>query len=264
MSRAFAAAPEAGPAVRARARLAISGLSYLAGRPAQAYEAVVLAEREARESGDLLVEASARVYQTHFGVLAGIPVDAPALARSAVELARRAGEAWLVAEALMVQGMLARVLGDLPAAAAVLAEAIATADSCGHDWAAGSSAWAAMKTACDRGDGRGALDIAVGILDALDRHDDVTSRLVLVHTAAHALALMGQAEQAAVLMGGVDAVGRRVGFSPELMDPLDGPREAAAVRDALPPDRYERLAAQGRELSLPELTAFLVGLLKNR
>ncbi|MEV1168540.1 BTAD domain-containing putative transcriptional regulator [Nonomuraea sp. NPDC049784] len=264
MSKAFAAAPHAEPAVRARARLAVSGLSYLAGKPAQAYEAVVLAEQEAREAGDLMVEASARVYQTHFGVLAGIPVDAPALARSAVELARRAGEDWLVAEALMVQGMLARVLGDLPTAATVLAEAVATADSCGHDWAAGSAAWAAMKTACDHGDGRRALEIAAGILDALDRHQDVTSRLVLIHTAAHALVLTGQAEQAAVLMGGVEAVGRRVGFSPELMDPLDGPREAAAVREALPQDKYERLVARGRELSLAELTTLLVGLLKIR
>ncbi|WP_188194750.1 AfsR/SARP family transcriptional regulator [Nonomuraea sp. SYSU D8015] len=264
MSRAFAAAPHAEPAVRGRARLAVSGLSYLAGKPAQAYEAVVLAEREAREAGDLMVQAAARVYQTHFGVLAGIPIDAPALARGAVELARRAGEDWLVAEALMVQGMLARVLGDLPTAAAVLAEAVATADSCGHDWAAGSSAWAAMKTACDLGDGRRALEIAAGILDALDRHHDVTSRLVLFHTAAHALVLTGQAEQAAVLMGGVEAVGRRVGFSPEMMDPLDGPREAAAVREALPRDDYERLVARGRELSLAELTTLLIDLLKIR
>ncbi|GAA3202884.1 AfsR/SARP family transcriptional regulator [Nonomuraea helvata] len=264
MSKAFAAAPYAEPAVRGRARLAVSGLSYLAGKPAQAYEAVVLAEQEAREAGDLMVEASARIYQTHFGVLAGIPVDAPALARSAVELARRAGEDWLVAEALMVQGTLARVLGDLPTAAAVLAEAVATADSCGHDWAAGSSAWAVMKTACDRGDGRRALEVAGGILNALDRHQDVTSRLVLIHTAAHALVLTGQAEQAAVLMGGVEAVGRRVGFSPELMDPVDGPREAAAVRAALPQDEYERLTAQGRDLSLEELTTLLVDLLKIR
>ncbi|MEV1242772.1 AfsR/SARP family transcriptional regulator [Nonomuraea sp. NPDC050022] len=264
MSKAFAAAPHAEPAVRGRARLAVSGLSYLAGNPVRAYESVVLAEQEAREAGDLVVEASARVYQTHFGVLAGMPVDAPALARSAVELARRAGEDWLVAEALMVQGTLARVLGDLPAAAAILAEAITTADSCGHDWAAGSAAWAAMKTACDRGDGRRALEIAAGILNALDRHQDVTSRLVLIHTAAHALVLTGQAEQAAVLMGGVAAVGRRVGFSPELMDPMDGPREAAAVREALPQDEYERLTARGRELSLAKLTTLLVSLLTIR
>ncbi|MFG1967577.1 BTAD domain-containing putative transcriptional regulator [Nonomuraea sp. NPDC049028] len=264
MSKAFAAAPHAEPAVRGRARLAVSGLSYLAGNPVRAYESVVLAEQEAREAGDLVVEASARVYQSHFGVFAGMPVDAPALARSAVELARRAGEDWLVAEALMVQGTLARVLGDLPTAAAILAEAITTADSCGHDWAAGSAAWAAMKTACDRGDGRRALEIAAGILNALDRHQDVTSRLVLIHTAAHALVLTGQAEQAAVLMGGVEAVGRRVGFSPELMDPRDGPREAAAVREALPQDEYERLTARGRELSLAELTTLLVSLLTIR
>ncbi|MBO3750427.1 winged helix-turn-helix domain-containing protein [Streptosporangiaceae bacterium NEAU-GS5] len=262
MAQAFSAAPDAGPDVRCRARLSVSGLSYLAGLPEQAYDAVVLAEQEAQEVGDLIAEAGSRVYQTHFGLLAGKPIDAPELIRSAVALARRSGEDWLVAEALMVQGMLARVFGDLPGATAILAEAIETAESCGHDWAAGSAAWGAMKTACDRGDGDGALGIAAGILDALDRHDDVTSRLVLFHTAAHALVLAGRPEPAAVLMGGVEAVGRRVGFSPEAMDPFDGPREAAAVRDALAPDAYERMAARGRELSLQELTLFLADLLR--
>jgi predicted ATPase/DNA-binding SARP family transcriptional activator len=261
MNDAFAAAPDAGAAVRGRARLAVGGLTYLAGRPDQAYEAVLLAEREARESGDQVVLASSHIYRTHFGVLAGKPVDVPGAAREAVASARRAGQDWLVAEALMVQGMLARVMGDLPGAGALLAEAIAVADSCGHDWAAGASAWAGMKTACDRGDGDGALEIAAGILTALDRHDDVTSRLVLFHTAAHALALTGRAEEGATVLGAVRTIGRRVGFSPELMDPLDGPREAAAVRDALPPATHTRCADEGSRLSLTALTDRLTTLL---
>lgn len=261
MRDAFAAVPDADPAVRCRARIAVGGLSYLAGRPDQAYDAVLLAEQEARECGDLVVLASARVGRTHFGVLAGKPVDAPALARDAVAAARSSGQDWLVAEALMVRGMLARVMGDLPAAAGLLSEAIAVANSCGHDWAAGSSAWAGMKTACDRGDGDGALDIAADILAALDRHDDVTSRLVLFHTAAHALALTGRAAQGAMVLGAVQTIGRRVGFSPELMDPLDGPREAAAVRDALSPAAYARHADDGTGLSLSDLTDRLTTLI---
>ncbi|MFE1285800.1 BTAD domain-containing putative transcriptional regulator [Streptomyces sp. NPDC058751] len=264
MDDAFAAAPDADPAVRCRARLAVGALSYLAGRPDRAYDAVLLAEQEAGQAGDLVVLTSARTYRTHLGVLAGRPVDAPALARDALASARRTGQDWLVAEALMMQGMLARVTGDLGSAARLLSEAITVAESCGHDWAAGSSAWTGMKTACDRGDGDGALDIAAGILAALDRHDDITSRLVLFHTAAHALALTGRAEQGATVLGAVRSIGRRIGFSPELMDPLDGPREAAAVRDALPPAVYARCADEGGGLSLAQLTDRLTALLATR
>jgi len=77
-----------------------------------------------------------------------------------------------------------------------------------------------MKTALDQGDGRRALELTRELQNMLERHVDVTSWLVLLHTAAHALVLAGRADRAAVLMGAVDATGRRVGFPPEAMDPL--------------------------------------------
>jgi hypothetical protein len=160
--------------------------------------------------------------------------------------------------------MVLRALGDLPGADAVFQEAIAAAHASGHDWAADGAAWCDMKTASDRGDGLRALAIAGDILATMDRYGDISFWLVTVHSAARALALTGQVEQAAMLMGAVEAIGERAGVSPELMDPLDGPREAAAVREALPPDEYDRCAARGRALSRQEASVLLAGLIPPR
>jgi hypothetical protein len=197
-------------------------------------------------------------------VLTGVPIDAPALARTAVELARRSAQDWLTAETLMLQGMMLRVLGDLPGAETVLQEAIATAHTSGHDWVSDGAAWCAMKIASDRGDGSRALAIAGDILARMDRYGDVSFWLVTVHSTARALALTGRAEQAAVLIGAVHAIGEQAGVSPELMDPLDGPREAAAVRVALPPHEYDRHVARGRALSRHEAGVLLDGFLSGR
>ncbi|WP_344450232.1 AfsR/SARP family transcriptional regulator [Actinocorallia aurantiaca] len=256
LADAFALAPDADPGVRARARAGFGGLLYLEGRFQEAYETSLVAEEEARQAGDPVTEALAALYKPYMGVLAGAHLDVPALLSHAVEVAGRSGEQWLTTEALMVQGMIGRVLGD-PSSADVLARAVAVGRACGHDWAMGSAVWSSMKTALDHGDGRRALALTGELLDMLERHVDVTSWLVLLHTSAHALAVAGQGGRAALLMGAVDAVGRRVGFSPEVMDPFDGPREAAAVRESLPPEKYERLLAEGRRLSRQEANALL-------
>jgi len=197
-------------------------------------------------------------------VLIGVPIDAPAMARTAVEFAQRSAQDWLTAETLMLQGMMFRVLGDLPGAEAVLQEAIAAAHTSGHDWVSDGAAWCAMKTASDRGDGPRALAIAGDILAGMDRYGDVSFWLVTVHSTARALTLTGRAEEAAVLIGAVRAIGEQAGVSPELMDPLDGPREAAAVREALAPDEYDRHVARGRALSRHEAGALLEGFLSGR
>jgi predicted ATPase/DNA-binding SARP family transcriptional activator len=264
LSEAFAAAPRAEPGTRARARFAVASLGYLAGQTAQAHRAARTAVEEAGEAGDMVTEAVATVYAAYLGLLARAPVDAAALARTAVEMARRSAQDWLEAETLMVQGMVLRALGDLPGADAVFQEAIAAAHASGHDWVAEGAAWCEMKTASDRGDGLRALAIAGDILAAMERYGDISFWLVTVHSAARALALTGRAEHAAVLMGAVAAIGARAGVSPELMDPLDGPREAAAVREALAPDEYDRCAARGRALSRHEASVLLAGLIPSR
>ncbi|MEV0236310.1 BTAD domain-containing putative transcriptional regulator [Nonomuraea sp. NPDC050786] len=264
LSEAFAAAPRAGADVRARARFAVVGLHYLAGQPPQAYQAARTAMEEARQAGDLVTEALTTAYAAYLGLLTGAALDAAALAREAVELARRSALDWLEAETLMIQGMVLRVLGDLPGADRVFQEAIGAARASGHDWAADGAAWCEMKTASDRGDGTRALAVAADILATMDRYGDISFWLVTVHSAARALALTGQAEHAAVLMGAVEAIGKRAGVSPESMDPLDGPREAAAVRGALPPEEYERHAARGRAMSRRDASALLTSLIAGR
>ncbi|WP_327587548.1 winged helix-turn-helix domain-containing protein [Nonomuraea sp. NBC_00507] len=261
LSEAFAAAPRAGADIRARAWYALTGLHYLAGQPPQAYQAACSAIEEARQAGDPVTEAGATAYAAYLGLLAGVALDADALTREAVELARRSTLNWLEAETLMVRGMALRVLGDLPGADSVFREAIDAARASGHDWAADGAAWCDMKTASDRGDGARALTIAADILATMDRYGDISFWLVTVHSAARALALTGRAEHAAVLMGAVEAIGKRAGVSPELMDPLDGPREAAAVRGALAPEEYERHAARGRAMSRQDASALLSSLI---
>ena len=264
LDKAFAAAPDADPGTRARARFARACLSYLAGQTAPAHRAARTAAQEARQAGDPVTEASALTYAAYFGALAGEPAGAASLARAGVALARRTTLGWLEAETLMVQGMLERVLGDLPGADAVLREAVAAARASGHDWAADGAAWCAMKTASDRGDGAGALAIAGDVLAGMDRYGDAPFWLATAHSAARALVLTGRPREAAVLMGAVEAIGGQTGVSPESMDPLDGPREAAAVRQALPAQDYERLAARGRTLSREEAGALLAGLVAGR
>ncbi|MGW0073161.1 ATP-binding protein, partial [Streptosporangium sandarakinum] len=260
LTEGFIRAPRAGAGLRAPARFAEAALNYLAGYPGAGHLSASMAVEEAREAGDPVTEAGAASYAAYLGLLTGVPLDAASSARAAVEMARGTAQVWLEAETLMVQGMVLRVLGDLPGADAAFREAIAAARASGHDWAADGAAWCDMKTACDRGDGLRALTVAGDVLAAMD-HGDISFWLVTVHSTARALALAGRAEQAALLMGAVQAIGARAGVSPELMDPLDGPREAAAVREALPPEEYERHAARGRALSRQEASALLTALI---
>ncbi|MFF0312542.1 BTAD domain-containing putative transcriptional regulator [Streptosporangium sp. NPDC004379] len=257
----FVWAPWASAGLRAPARLADAALNYLAGYPEAGYERASRAVEEAREAGDPVTEAGAAAYAAYLGLLTGVPLDAASSARAAVEMARGTAQVWLEAETLMIQGMVLRILGDLPGAGTAFREALAAARASGHDWVADGVAWCDLKTACDRGDGLRALAVAGDVLAAMDRYGDTSFWLVTVHSAARALVLAGRAEEAAVLMGAVRAIGSRAGVSPELMDPLDGPREAAAVREALPPEEYERHAARGGALSRQEVSALLTTLI---
>jgi predicted ATPase/DNA-binding SARP family transcriptional activator len=238
-----------------------SALLYLAGDPAGAYQDACEAAEKAALAGDLSTQARALGYRTHFGVLAGAEFDADQAAVRAVELAERCGEDWIKAEVLMIHGMLCRAAGNLRKAADLLHESIDVAERCGHSWAAQSATWCALKTALDTGDARHALVLARDIVADFERCGDVTSWLASTHSAAAALVALGYPDQAALLMGAVEGHGRRVGYSPASMDPVDGPREQAAVREALPPARYAELLRQGHCLSRREIGEILADVL---
>ncbi|GHJ48880.1 hypothetical protein Cs7R123_62220 [Catellatospora sp. TT07R-123] len=251
-------AADAPPRVRGRAWLGVAGLTYLTGDPAAALAAATAAAEAARTVRDRVCEAHAVVYQAHFQAMLGRAADGARQAEAGLGLAERTGLPWLRAEAMMVLGMLRRLTGPSEQARAELDAAVLAAQRCGHVWAAGSAAWGAMKCARDAGDPDRALRTAAELLGPLDAAADVTSWLVLAHTTAAALAQAGRGEDAAVLLGAVAAHGARTGFDPAVMDPIDGPREQAAVHAALAPADLARCLARGAGLSRAEVSALIV------
>jgi predicted ATPase/DNA-binding SARP family transcriptional activator len=241
------AAPD--PVRAARALLGLGKLDYLAGEPVAADESLRTAQRLAGRAEDPALLANALTWRAHVRSLTGPSSDALALAEEAVARATVAGEGWVTAEALMVRGLVLRVTGAGGDPRPALAAAVAAAEDAGYGWGAISSSWALMKAAADAGDLDGALAAAARMHQPLVTDGDVTSWLVLVHSTAAVLARAGRAEEAGVLAGAVLALGSRIGFAPERMDPVDGPREAAAVRDALGSEAHARATAAGRLLS---------------
>ncbi|MBV1850095.1 BTAD domain-containing putative transcriptional regulator [Catellatospora tritici] len=251
-------AATAPPRVRGQAWLGVAGLTYLTGDPAAALRAAIEAAELARAGRDRIGEAHAVVYQAHFHAMLGQVAEGVRRAERGLGLAERTGLPWLRAEAMMILGMLRRLTGPPERARAELDAAVHAARSCSHIWAAGSAAWGAMKGALDAQDHERALRVAVELLGPLDAAADVTSWLVLAHTTAAALAQAGRGEDAAVLLGAVGAHGARTGFAPAAMDPIDGPREEAAVRAALPAADLDRCLAVGAGLSRAEVSALIL------
>jgi predicted ATPase len=234
----------------------LGSLSYLAADLATAREVMPQAVRLATASGDPALAAHVAAWTAHLVSFGGEPAEVVARAEQAVAAARACGERWIEAEALMILGMARRSTG-VGGALPVLREAVAAAEEAGHAWGAISTTWALMKAAIDTGDLAEALAAGAHMRDPLDAEGDVTSWLVLLHTTACALALAGRGREAALLAGAAGAHGDRVGFDPARMDPVDGPREAAAITAALPPEEFGRHFADGRRLSRAEVSALI-------
>ncbi|MGP3918736.1 BTAD domain-containing putative transcriptional regulator [Nonomuraea sp. 10N515B] len=250
LDRAGADHPGRGQALIGRALL-----RYLAGDPFAGNDDVVLALREAEAIGDVEVMARALPYRAYFLQLSGDPDQAQRTLAAGWTHVRAAGLPWVEAELMMVRGQITRVAGDPLLAAGQLVQAADIAEACGHDWAYCSSGWIGAKVAMDLGDTGRAVQQAARLVVHLDRVQDVTSWLACAHVLAGALGMSGRAADGAVLLGTVSAIGSRVGYSPELMDPLDGPRNVAAVRTALSPDVYEEATAMGASLTKEDATA---------
>ncbi|MEV6963827.1 BTAD domain-containing putative transcriptional regulator [Hamadaea sp. NPDC051192] len=252
-------ARDAPDSLRARALLAVAGLSYLRGDAATAIAAAEQAHEAAQRAHDRLTTTYAVMHLGHFRSLLGDLDTAYAHAVLAERHARALRVPWLHTESLMVLGSVHRLRGDTARARTDLAAAIRTGQRCGHQWATGSAAWTAMKSAIDAGEPEAALAMAADIVAPLEADLDLTAWLVLAHTTAAAFAHSGRPESGALLLGAIQALGGHVGFSPELMDPVDGPREAAAVRSSLSPDVLADLVAQGAQLSRAQASEIIAG-----
>ncbi|MFF3440617.1 BTAD domain-containing putative transcriptional regulator [Streptosporangium sp. NPDC002721] len=250
LDRAGAGHPGRGQALIGRALL-----RYLAGDPFAGNDDVELALREAEATGDIEVMARGLPYRAYFLQLSGDPDKAQLTLAEGWARVRATGLSWIEAELMMVRGQITRVAGDPLLAAGQLVQAADIAEACGHDWAYCSSGWIGAKVAMDTGDAGRAVQQAARLVVHLDRVQDVTSWLACAHVLAGALGMAGRGVDGAVLLGAVSAIGSRVGYSPELMDPLDGPRNVAVVRAALSPETYDEATTMGASLTKEDVTA---------
>ncbi|WP_165781184.1 AfsR/SARP family transcriptional regulator [Streptosporangium minutum] len=250
LDRAGADHPARGQALIGRALL-----RYLAGDPFAGNDDVELALRQAEAIGEVEVMARALPYRAYFLQLSGDPSQAQLALTEGWTHVRAAGLTWVEAELMMVRGQITRVAGDPLLAAGQLVQAADIAQACGHDWAYCSSGWIGAKVAMDLGDAGRAVQQAARLVVHLDRMQDMTSWLACAHVLAGALGMAGRAVDGAVLLGTVSAIGSRMGYSPELMDPLDGPRNVAAVRATLSPEAYDEATAMGASLTKEDATA---------
>ncbi|MFC9788933.1 BTAD domain-containing putative transcriptional regulator [Rhodococcus sp. NPDC127528] len=250
------------PRVLARAQSGTASLIYLTGDRAGAARAAQAAADAWEASGDAAEAARLTAWLGYFLSMDGAHGEGLDIVCRSAERARDLGSDFAEADARMVLGMVLRTHGRPAEARAALTTAIALAERIGNRWAVGSSIWAMMKSAMDVGDLESAMSSARDMQTVLEVDGDVTSWLVLIHTSAAVLARAGHPVEAAVLAGAVQAQGSRIGFLPEWMDPVDGPREAAAVRDALTVEDYQRHTGVGADLGRAQINAMLADVLE--
>jgi predicted ATPase/DNA-binding SARP family transcriptional activator len=224
---AAAAPTEQGPAW-----LALGRLLYLSGDAVGARVAFDRAKQAAAVAQLTALEARATVWRAHVLTFLDGPEAGMAQAMAGEALAART-ETAVLAEATMVLGMAQRLAGHDQLARTTLRRAVDVATGAGYTWAAVSSAWALMKASRDAGDVDHALAAAADMVEPLAREGDVSSWLVLLHTTAAVLAEAGLTAEAAELHAVLQRRAADTGFDPEQMDPVDGPKEAAAIRSAV-------------------------------
>lgn len=242
------------PAVEARAALGAAQLAYGTG-DATSLDPVVIArlEQAATQDADPSVAAVAACYAGYFQATFGQVEAAHGFFSRAQQLvASGVVEPWAVAEVLFSQGQLLRAQGMRAEALEVLRHAAQAGDACGHVWAAGSARYIAAKTYLDRRQGAPALAAVAHALPSTLELGIQTSTLALLHVAAGALAALDRHEQAAELLGTVDVCGDRVGYHPARMDPLDGERHRAMVREGLDAEELARATRRGRAVPLAD------------
>ncbi|MEU4570016.1 BTAD domain-containing putative transcriptional regulator [Micromonospora sp. NPDC023956] len=242
---------------RARALTALASLLYLAGRLEESGSANRAALDLALAAGDPAPVARAYVYEAYYLAMRGRVAEAATAGENGVRYARRSGADWLLSEALSTNGYLARARGDLETAAATLDEAIRVGTRVGYRWSVSSSYWFRAKVAADAGAADDAYRAALTATRGLDDLEDVTGWLAALHLLAGTLGLTGRAADGAVLLGAVAGIGGRAGYSPELMDPYDSPREIAAVTSALSPTAYVRAREVGLTMDRAAVRAFV-------
>ncbi|GGM30147.1 BTAD domain-containing putative transcriptional regulator [Dactylosporangium sucinum] len=240
---------------RARAHTGMACLHYLAGDLAASGAAITAAVDLAETPA---TAARAAAYYTLLLGLRGEVAAGVAAGRDAQARALATGEGWLLAEALISVAQVTWASGDPAAAAVVLDSAVAAATASGFAWASGSARWMHAQLAVATGRFPEAYELASRAVRDLDEQDDVTGWLAAAFLLAATLTLTGRPGPGATLLGAVEALGGRVGYAPERMDPVNGPRLAGIVRTGLPAQEFAAAHARGAAMTRDEVRSALL------
>lgn len=247
---ALAANPD-DPALRARLLHGVATLAYLDGDMARVSQALEESVTLVDETTD--PDLRSRLYG-HLGYFRAAGGDLPGaveVARAGLRIAVDAGAGAAQAEALMTLGQLARS-ADVEEADRLLHEAIALAERHDETWVAISSTWIAAKVALSSGRPHDAVALSSDVVLRMSAQADTTAVLAGLQTLSGAVAATGDAELGSRLLGAVDAIGERVGYSPARMDPVDSPWIRQLVADAAPGLERSVGYRSGRDLSLSQ------------
>jgi predicted ATPase/DNA-binding SARP family transcriptional activator len=248
---------EATPLATARARIGYAVLLYLDGAwGAAAGQPIAGMIEAAGAADDPSLLAIASIYAGYYEGMFGGDLEAAA-GHIATALAQRERGAapWAIAEIAQATGQAYRAAGATEQALEALEEGFRLALDAGHRWAAGSCKWIAAKIRLDQHDARGAARDLARSLEVFRGRGDRTSVLAGIHTMAAAAAGLERHADGARLLGAVDALGERLGYSPARMDPADSARHRAVVREGLTDAEYAAAYAAGRSLGLDEALA---------
>jgi predicted ATPase len=252
LRRALDGAPDTGSRYHARAFLGLGGIEYLAGDLTEATRCCEAARHIADGVADGQTSARARMYAAYFRAGLGELAEAEQLASTARQLAATGGMPDIESETYTALGQIARLRGDPREAERLFLAGAAVAERIGHHWQHASALWGAAKVALERGDaGEARLRLCYAI-ELNVGEDDLTSTLAGLHTLAGALALLDRPVDGAHLLGAVAALGERIGYSPERMDPEDARRTTRRVERRLSLDAFRTAIDAGRALTLDQ------------
>jgi len=249
-----AAGDGAPPALAARAGIGSAVLAYLAGNLHAMDAALLRAVERADTAGDPALRAQAHLYRVwaRLGDDPEVATDALAAAQGALGTD---GPGWLEAEVAMTAGALALARSDPASAERELERARELASRHGHAWSATSATWQQAKLALRRDDPGTAHALHLLCLRDVDVARDLAGGLVTLNGLAAAIAVGGDPRRGARLLGAVSALGDRIDYDPATMDPVDGPRHVAQVRERLSEPEWHAAYEQGRLMTWDDVVS---------
>jgi predicted ATPase/DNA-binding winged helix-turn-helix (wHTH) protein len=249
LSAAGSGEPTLPSSVRLRGAVGVVLLCYLAGD----YGRITVELEHARALVAVTDDAAARSYALavigYFEAASGATEQALVHASTALEIASQLGSDQFMAFSHLTMGMAQLRAGAMAEAERSAAAGVRHADACGFAWGAVASAWIMCKARIAAGDFSEPTVAALARVvndSALNR--DTTSWLVGLVSEAYVFLHRGDGERAAELVGIASGQGRRIGFAPEAMDPVETRRFLAEVMQAVHERGLSACFEQGRDL----------------